>query len=144
MANDDIRSTDETEARIAAASASADPVGEIKGEIERTQASLADTVAAIQQKLSPANIVDRAKSAARESARSTFDNLATTSRAVASTTARRAEVVADRARYRLHAQPAPAVLIGAGVASLLWRLYGTRSRPDGRDPSRRAASRRRR
>lgn len=128
MANDDIRPTDAVDARLAAASESPDPVGEIKGEIERTQADLADTVAAIQQKLSPANLVDRARQAARESARSTVDTLTSASRSVASATARRAELAADRARVRLRAQPAPAVLIAAGLASMLWRRYGARVR----------------
>jgi hypothetical protein len=99
-------------------------VERIKAGIERTQADLADTMAELQRKLSPSHVYGRAKDAARD----TLQAWGNTGLSVAAIAYTQAEVATRRAGTTLRRNPAPAALIGAGVAAALFHGLRRRSR----------------
>ena len=90
---------------------------EIEGDIEHTRAELSETIDALQEKLRPSNLVsdatDRVKTATTEKVRDMADTAGDTMQ----------EMWADTRK-----NPLPALLIGAGVA---WMLYDRSSNDSG-------------
>jgi hypothetical protein len=97
---------------------------QIRHDIARTREDLSETVDAIQEKLSPGNIVANAKSATTEKVKDMASNAADSARDLAATAADTAgewwessggNTVVDRLRNN----PIPALMTGVGVAWLL-------------------------
>jgi len=131
---------DDRKRRVAVAPTSDDPsiqddvrARQIRHDIARTREDLSETVDAIQEKLSPGNIVANAKSATTEKVKDMAANAADSARDMAATAADTAgewwetsggNTVVDRLRNN----PIPALMTGVGVAWLLMS-NGERNRP---------------
>ena len=102
--------------------ARAGDVDRIKAGIERTQADLAKTVAQLQQKLTVSHFVAQIRRGAQE----VCYNLGETSLGVVAIALDEAQGLFEDARNRVRRNPAPAALIGAGIATILW--HGQRRR----------------
>ena len=122
---------DDRKRRVDVAPATDDPsiqddvrARQIRHDIARTREDLSETVDAIQEKLSPGNIVANAKSATTEKVKDMASNAADSARDMAATAADTAgewweasggNTVVDRLRNN----PIPALMTGVGVAWLL-------------------------
>jgi hypothetical protein len=131
---------DDRKRRVDVAPATDDPsiqddarARQIRHEMARTREGLSETVDAIQEKLSPGNIVANAKSATTEKVKDMASNAAESARDMAATAADTAgewweasggNTVVDRLRNN----PIPALMTGVGVAWLLMS-NGARHRP---------------
>jgi ElaB/YqjD/DUF883 family membrane-anchored ribosome-binding protein len=103
---------------------------EIRSEIEQTRANISGTVDAIQQKLSPGNLMSKAKSsvsdATRMKARRVADAAGETASQVADTTRR----VTNRAVSSARENPWPTAAAFAGAGALAWWLVNRRNRDE--------------
>jgi ElaB/YqjD/DUF883 family membrane-anchored ribosome-binding protein len=109
---------------------SAPSTSEIRSEIEQTRAAISGTVDAIQHKLSPGNLMSKAKSsvgeATRTKARRVVDAAEQTASQVADTTRR----VTHRAVGSARENPWPTAAAFAGAGALAWWLVNRRHRDD--------------
>jgi len=99
----------------------------IRADIEQTRANISDTVDAIQQRLSPSNVVSQAADSVREATgrrvRQVADVAGDTATRVADTTRR----ASDRAVYVARENPWATAAAVAGVGALAWWLTSRRS-----------------
>ncbi len=109
---------------------SAPSTSKIRSEIEKTRAHISGTVDAIQQKLSPGNLMSKARSsvgdATRTKARRVADAAGQTASQVADTTRR----VTNRAVSSARENPWPTAAAFAGAGALAWWLVNRRNRED--------------
>lgn len=102
----------------------------IRADIEQTRANISDTVDAIQQRLSPSNVVsqaaDNVRDATQRRVRQVADVASTTASRVADTTRQ----VSNRAAYVARENPWATVAAVAGVGALAWWLTSRRGSDD--------------
>jgi ElaB/YqjD/DUF883 family membrane-anchored ribosome-binding protein len=109
-----------------AASRDTEGTAEIRAEIEQTRANISETVDAIQQKLSPSNMVAQATDATRERMRRVTRAAGDAATRVADTTRQASGRAASAARENPWATAAAV----AGVGALAWWLMSRRSDVD--------------
>jgi ElaB/YqjD/DUF883 family membrane-anchored ribosome-binding protein len=122
---DVIGSTGNTSGDAARDSELDERTSQIRSEIEETRVEMSETIDAIQNKLTPRNIVanatDRVKAAATERVRDMADTASQTAQQAMDFTRDAASGVTDRVREN----PLPLALIGLGAAWLLARQNAT-------------------
>jgi ElaB/YqjD/DUF883 family membrane-anchored ribosome-binding protein len=101
----------------------------IREDIAQTRAEMAETLDAIQDKLSPQRIVDETKEAVREATVGRMKDMVSSASETAGNVAEQVQDTAQQAVEYVRENPMPAVLIGIGVTWLL--LRARRSEPRG-------------
>lgn len=121
-----------TPARPSTASTPTTPAGDdpaqLRAEIARTRAEMAETIDAIQEKLSPPHLMQQAKDTVREAAVGKVKDVMTSATDTASQLASDAQDRAQDAVRHIRDNPLPAALAGAGLAWLMMR-GGRREEP---------------
>jgi ElaB/YqjD/DUF883 family membrane-anchored ribosome-binding protein len=93
---------------------------EIKAEIEETRAELSETIDAIQERLSPRNLMDQAKDTVKEATVGRVQQMVNTAGETASGFATQTREAAGTVAERVRENPIPATLIGLGLG---WAIY---------------------
>lgn len=101
-----------------------DDPAQIRVDIAQTRAEMAETIDAIQERLSPERIVQQAKDTVREATVGKVKNIMSSATETAGDLADHAQDRAADAVQYVRDNPVPAALVGAGVAWLLMRGRG--------------------
>jgi ElaB/YqjD/DUF883 family membrane-anchored ribosome-binding protein len=112
--------------------ASEDDPAKIRAGIVETRAEMAETIDAIEEKLSPQRIVDEAKQAVHDATVGKVTTMMNTVTDKAADVGEQVQEQAQQAVSYVRDNPVPALLIGAGVAWLLMRSRGGRPAYGGR------------
>jgi len=104
-----IEATDDTSERVEA----------LKGEISHAQGELRETIAEIQERLTPSHLAEQARTAVRDATIGRVSHMAERAGETASELTEQARRVARRLPAPVRENPMPMLLIGAGVAWLI-------------------------
>jgi ElaB/YqjD/DUF883 family membrane-anchored ribosome-binding protein len=99
----------------------------IRADIEQTRANISDTVDAIQQRLSPSNVVSQAADNVRDATQRRVRQVAEVASDTASRVATTTRRVSNRAAYVARENPWTTAAAVAGVGALAWWLTSRRT-----------------
>ena len=102
----------------------------IRADIEQTRANISDTVDAIQQRLSPSNVMSQAADNVRDATERRVRQVAGMASDTASRVADTTRQVSNRAAYVARENPWTTAAAVAGVGALAWWLTSRRSRDE--------------
>jgi len=107
---------------------------QIKAEIEQTRSEMSETIEAIQDRLSPSRMLDRAKDSVREATVETVDkvkNVASRAGSSVGDVAGQTREAANVAVGRIRENPIPVALLGVGLAWMAMRARSSARRSSG-------------
>src|SRR5262249_17177748 len=117
--DDQVRPASEAAPEAAAAGTTPEPsVPGLKAEIAQTREEMQETIAEIQERLSPSHLAEQAKTTVREATMGRVANMAERAGQTASAVATQTRRAANRLPRPVRDNPLPLALIGAGVVWL--------------------------
>jgi len=96
----------------------------LKVDIQDTRSQIGDTLQALEERLSPANLAADAAAAAKARASHTMEHMMTTASEKMNDLAERTRETAQGVVDSVRDNPWPAVVVGAGLGYLLYRRFG--------------------